>query len=212
MTLSLKAGKQLFEGKAGQIEIAVDLPSGEPVMSGIICHPNPLQGGTMDNKVVTSLARFFTREGGVALRFNFRGVGKSEGAHGNGLGEIEDAVLLANRLRTQVEGKFWLAGFSFGSMVAAHTAAKLAAQGNPVDHLLLVAPPVHLYQWPSLADTQYPITIIQGDDDEIVDADEVVAFAEKQNEKVAIIRLPNCGHFFHGQLNALMEAARSSLP
>lgn len=209
---ALQAGKQLLAGTAGQIEVALDLPADAPVMAGLVCHPNPLQGGSMDNKVVTSLSRMFKRAGGAALRFNFRGVGNTAGVHGQGLGEVDDAVWLARTLRAQVGGKFWLAGFSFGSMVAAHAAVTLAEQGEPVDALLLVAPPVHLYQWPSLDAAGCPVTIIQGEQDDIVDVNEVEAFVGKQREKVAIIRLPQCGHFFHGQLDALADAARSSLP
>lgn len=205
-------GALTLEGATGPLQAHWELPQEPPRFGALLCHPNPLQGGSMNNKVVTSLARCARRAGGAALRFNFRGVGASGGAHGDGLGEIDDTLLLAQWLRQRLDAPLWLAGFSFGAMVAAHTAVRLASQGIPVASLLLVAPPVHFYQWPELAAADCPVTIIQGDDDELVDADEVERFARQQQAEIAIIRLAECSHFFHGRLPQLMEVATTSLP
>lgn len=211
-SLSLKTGPINLAGTSGNLECFLEVANDTAKFSALVCHPNPLQGGTFNNKVVTSLTRLCRRNSGVALRFNFRGVGASEGEHDGGLGESQDAFQLLDWLRQQNKQPLWLAGFSFGSMVAAKAAVLSAKQGKPVDHLLLVAPPVEQYSWPDLADCDCPITIIQGDDDEVVDANAVAAFVEKQQPKPVIIRLSECGHFFHGRLSELMQAAKQSLP
>ncbi len=202
-----------LNGAAGKLEAALRLPAGDPQFCGLVCHPHPLYGGSFNNKVVTTLERTAVRAGGVVLRFNFRGVGQSEGLHDGGLGETVDTVQLASWLRDQYPDlPFWVAGFSFGSMVASRAAAALAEQGHAVSRLLLVAPPVARYQWPTVAECQAPTWVIQGEADEVVEPEEVYAWVEKQTPKPAIMRLPAAGHFFHGQLNALMKAAHKSLP
>ena len=212
-TQELTTGALRLTVAVGELEAFLELPTDEVRFVALVCHPNPLQGGTFDNKVVTSLARSCRRAGGAALRFNFRGVGASDGVHAGGLGEADDADLLLDWLTTQFPGvPVWLAGFSFGAMVATRTAAQRAARGKPVTQLLLVAPPVHFYTWPVLADCQCPVTLIQGDDDEVVPPDEVYAWAQKQTPKPAIIRVAACGHFFHGRLGELARAAQTTLP
>lgn len=208
-----RAGGLLLQGAAGQIEAQLELPPEAPRFVGLVCHPHPLQGGSFDNKVVTSLTRDCRRAGGAALRFNFRGVGASGGVHDGGLGETDDTVFLAGWLRASFPSlPLWLAGFSFGSMVATRAAASLAQQGEAVAQLLLVAPPVHHYTWPALADCQCPVTLIQGEADEVVPPDEVFAWAQKQTPKPAIIRVADCSHFFHGRLAELAQAAQASMP
>src|SRR5690606_39264561 len=124
-----------------------------------------------------------------------------------------DAVLLLDWLSTHFpDVPVWLAGFSFGSMVAARAAVQAAQQGRPVTQLLLVAPPVHFYRWPELAECACPVTLIQGETDEVVPPDEVYAWAQKQTPKPAIIRIADCGHFFHGRLGELARAAQTTLP
>lgn len=206
------AGELLLDGVAGKLQAALEYSAQPARFGALVCHPNPLQGGTYTNKVVTSLTRLCRREGGAALRFNFRGVGLSEGEHDAGRGETADAVQLANWMRGHLDAPLWLAGFSFGSMVACRAAVELAHAGNSVSHLVLVAPPVHFYDWPTLAEAQTEVTIIQGEADEVVPADKVYDWAEKQTKEAAIIRVADCSHFFHGHLSDLMQAAKITLP
>lgn len=200
-------------GPAFPIQADLELPPGQPAFAGLVCHPHPLYGGTQDNKVVTSLARAGLRAGGAMLRFNFRGVGQSGGSHDGGQGETDDTVFLAGWLRERFPDlPLWLAGFSFGSMVAARTAAALAEAGQPVAQLLLVAPPVERYLWPALAACACPVTVIQGEADDVVEPAGVLDWAAKQQPKPATIRIAGAGHFFHGQLAGLMQAATTSFP
>lgn len=213
MNQSPPIGAMQLAGPAFAIEAELELPMATPAFVGLICHPHPLYGGTKDNKVVTSLARACQRAGGATLRFNFRGVGTSGGSHDGGMGEAEDTVWLAGWLRQQFpERALWLGGFSFGAMVAARAAAKLAAEAQAVTQLLLVAPPVERYLWPSLAECHCAVTVIQGEADEVVSPHEVLAWAEQQTPKPVTIRLPEASHFFHGKLHELMQAATTSFP
>lgn len=213
MKTALQGGSLLLSGAAGALEASLELPDGEARFVALVCHPNPLQGGSFDNKVVTSLTRTCRRAGGAALRFNFRGVGASDGSHDGGVGEADDALLLIDWLRAALPGlPVWLAGFSFGAMVATRAATQLASLGRPVTQLLLVAPPVHFYTWPPLADCHCPVTLIQGEADEVVPPNEVYDWAQKQTPKPAIIRLADCGHFFHGRLHDLAQAAQHTMP
>src|SRR6202011_2933909 len=116
-----------LDGAAGRIEALLEEPeSGEPGEACLVCHPHPLYGGTMHNKVVYRLARALRRSGAVVLRFNFRGVGKSQGAHDHGAGELEDAALLLEWLRSRYPDlPYSVAGFSFGSRIALRLACSL---------------------------------------------------------------------------------------
>ena len=118
--------RQTVAGPAGVIECAIDLPAGAPRGVAVVCHPHPQFGGTMDNKVVQTLARAFVQLGWRCVRFNFRGIGASAGAWDEGVGEIDDALAVIAASRGAGE-PFMLAGFSFGAYVASHAAAKLAA-------------------------------------------------------------------------------------
>ena len=126
-------------GPAGDIEAALDVPAAAPRGLAVVCHPHPQHGGTMDNKVVQTLARAFVQLGYAALRFNFRGVGASAGSWAQGPGEIDDALAVVARQRAPGQ-PLVLAGFSFGAYVASHVAARLAEAGTPAERLVLVGP------------------------------------------------------------------------
>ncbi len=198
----------LFPGSAGDIEVLTTVPEkNPPIASVIICHPHPLYGGTMQNKVVSTLARAFHNLGLRTVRFNFRGVGKSTGVHDEGRGETADVIELANWLRTLFpEDAVWLAGFSFGGFVAASAATKLS-----VTQLLSVAPQVSRFLSPPLAPVNCPWLVIQGEEDEVVSPQEVYAWIDTLQPKPRLIRLPGAGHFFHGQLLKLRESVEAAL-
>jgi uncharacterized protein len=188
--------KRLVPGPAGQIEVAVDLPAGgvTPVGTALICHPNPTQGGTMDNKVVQTLARAFIQLGWRAVRFNFRGIGKSEGAWDEGRGEVDDALAVLDAVRAPGEALI-LSGFSFGGYVASRAAQALS---EPAQRLVLVGPATSRFDTaPVPADT----VVIHGEVDDVVPLSAVLDWARPQSLPVTVV--PGVGHFFHGQLPLL---------
>jgi uncharacterized protein len=190
-------------GPEGKLEIALDEPIGkEKDALGIVCHPHSLHGGTMQNKVVTAIAKAFQTLGVLTVRFNFRGVGKSNGDFTNGVGELEDLIYVMNWIRHQQGYKdIWLGGFSFGAYVA----AKAASQEAGIKKLVTVAPPVTHFQMETLPPITCTWILVQGDLDEIVSPNEVYAWAKSRNPKPQIIRFPEAGHFFHGQVVELRE-------
>ncbi|MCH8544342.1 MAG: alpha/beta hydrolase [Alcanivorax sp.] len=202
-----------LQGPEGRLEAVLEKGDGTPTFCAIICHPHPLFGGTMGNKVVTTLSRTCREAGGAVLRFNFRGVGKSQGAYSDGLGETEDLLAAEAWLSHAWPGlPLWLAGFSFGSFVAARGARILADNGRPAQHLFLVAPPVHHYDFTSIDTTGCPVTVVQSEDDEVVPAEQVFRWVEQTPLAPDLIRVPDAGHFFHGRLLPLADVARSRLP
>jgi alpha/beta superfamily hydrolase len=199
----------LLSGPAGAIELACALPGDAPPRRGIaiIAHPHPLQGGTMHNKVVTITERALLELGLATVRFNFRGVGRSEGVHDNGDGETDDLVAIATWLRAQRPGDaLWLAGFSFGSYVTLRAAARLDAA-----QLILIAPPVGRWDFSMVGAPTCPWLIVQGEEDEVVDAAAVFAWAEGLQPKPQLIRMPETGHFFHRRLMDLRGALKNAL-
>ncbi|CAM4111911.1 alpha/beta hydrolase [Roseateles saccharophilus] len=191
--------KRLVPGPAGQIEVAIDLPAGgaEPAGTALICHPNPTQGGTMDNKVVQTLARAFVQLGWRAVRFNFRGIGKSEGGWDEGRGEVDDALAVRDAVHAPSE-PLVLSGFSFGGYVASRAAQRLAEAGAPARRLVLVGPATSRFDTaPVPADT----VVIHGEVDDVVPLSSVLDWARPQSLPVTVV--PGVGHFFHGQLPLL---------
>ena len=187
--------KKLFlPGAAGRIEGIVHLPDDVPRAIAVVAHPLPIMGGTMDNKVVTTLAKAFVESGYATLRFNFRGVGESAGSYGEGKGETLDAITVAEFMRSEFPNlPLLLAGFSFGGYVQARAAAELQPQ-----QMVLVAPAVGRFAMPDVpADT----LVIHGDLDEVVELQEVLAWARPQH--LPVIELAGAGHFFHGKLTEL---------
>lgn len=170
----------------------------------VLCHPHPLFGGTMDNKVVTTLARFWRRQGYSVLMFNFRGVGNSTGRHDDGVGEIEDLHTLLHWAQSQCAAtQLILAGFSFGAYIAAAGADRFhgwqLAQLQ-LQRLILVAPAVENYP---MQDLRLPekTRVIIGDQDEVVSPAAMMAWAAVYPLDLVIV--PDAGHFFHGRLNDL---------
>ncbi|WP_457356200.1 alpha/beta hydrolase [Roseateles sp. P5_D6] len=191
--------KRLVPGPAGQIEVAIDLPPGSnsgtpPPGTALICHPNPTQGGTMDNKVVQTLARAFIQLGWRAVRFNFRGIGQSAGGWDEGRGEVDDALAVLDAVRAPGEALI-LSGFSFGGYVASRAAQRLA---EPARRLVLVGPATSRFDTaPVPADT----VVIHGEVDDVVPLAAVLDWARPQSLPVTVV--PGVGHFFHGQLPLL---------
>jgi len=188
--------KHLVAGPAGQIEVAVDLPPDgtAPKGTALVCHPNPTQGGTMDNKVVQTLARAFIQLGWRAVRFNFRGIGQSQGGWDEGRGEVDDALAVLQALRAPGEALV-LSGFSFGGYVASRAAQQLA---EPAQRLVLVGPATSRFDTAAVpADT----VVIHGEVDDVVPLASVLDWARPQSLPVTVV--PGVGHFFHGQLPLL---------
>ena len=184
-------------GPAGALECAIDAPHGAPQAVLVICHPHPLYGGTLDNKVVQTVARAGLQLGCSTVRFNFRGVGASEGAWDDGAGEIEDALAVIAAHRDPAL-PLWLAGFSFGGYVAASAAQRLAEQGAPAAKLALVAPSTQKQAVPAVpADT----VVIHGEADDVVPLAATLDWARPQVLPVSVI--PGVGHFVPGQLALL---------
>ena len=185
-----------IEGPAGAIETDVNDPGSERRGLALIAHPNPVQGGTKDNKVVTTLAKAFFALGYVAARPNFRGVGASQGTHDAGRGETEDLIVVAGHLAKQYGPlPLVLAGFSFGSFVQTRVARRLAPAG-----MVLVGPAVNRFP----AETVPPGTlVIHGEKDEVVPLAAVLDWARPQGLPVVVV--PGGEHFFHGRLNVLVD-------
>ena len=190
-------------GPVGNLEVACAKPAVEEIRGiAIICHPHPLFGGAMGNKVVTTLERFFRERGLATLRFNFRGVGASEGTFDDGIGESDDLRAVTKFVRHYFpDAPLWLAGFSFGSYVAARTATALGAA-----QLLSIAPPVTKWDFAAIDAPRMPWTIVQGELDEIVEPRAVYEFAASTQPKPTLIRIPDATHFFHGKLLELRTA------
>jgi alpha/beta superfamily hydrolase len=186
----------LLDGPVGAIDVAINDPG--PTRRGLamIAHPHPLQGGTRDNKVVTTLARAFFALGYMALRPNFRGVGRSEGIYDQGIGEADDLILVADEMRKRYgELPLLLAGFSFGSYVQTRVIRHVRAQ-----RLALIAPAVNRFDAESVpVDT----LVVHGDEDDVVPISAVLNWARPQHLPVVVI--PGCEHFFHGRLSQLQR-------
>lgn len=181
-------------GPVGPIEAALADPGPPRRGIAVIAHPHPLYGGTMDNKVVTTLSRAFESQGFAAVRFNFRGVGHSAGAFDEGEGETEDAVAVAQwALATLGASPLWLAGFSFGAAIQAR-----AGQRLPPARLVLVAPAVNRVAMPNVPEGTL---VIHGEHDDVVPLSEVMDWARPQGLPVVVI--PGGEHFFHGRLPLL---------
>ena len=193
-----------LEGPAGALEALIESPvTDAPAVRafGVVCHPHPLYGGTLDNKVVYTLARSFVQLGAPAVRFNFRGVGASAGVYDDGRGETEDALAVIRYGRQRWPGAaLWLAGFSFGGAVA----VRAAGEASP-ERLVAVAPGVLTIPLARAAPPACPWLIVQGDADEVVPPGTVRAWAEPLAPRVKLEMLPGAGHFFHGRLHDLRE-------
>lgn len=205
MLLAEKESKIAISGPAGQLESALSRGDSDAPLSSlnglvIICHPHPQHGGTMENKVVTTLMRTYRDLGIHVLRFNFRGVGQSEGVFDNAVGELDDLLAVIAWAQDNLpQSPLLLAGFSFGSSIAARASYSV----EKLVHLTLVAPPVERYEYDRNGIFNAPVCVVQGDQDERVIAKGVYDWAAQLQSPAELIRYPEAGHFFHGYLSAL---------
>jgi alpha/beta superfamily hydrolase len=204
----------LLDGPAGALEVAVDRSDAATLPAvAIICHPLPIEGGTMHNKVVTMLARSLRELGLDTVRFNFRGTGNSEGSFDDGVGEADDLRAVATWVRAQrPEAALWLAGFSFGAYVSLRMAAELQPS-----MLISIAPPVRRsWDFDSLVPPTCPWLVIQGEADEVVDPQAVFDWIDTMRDPPDLVRMPGTGHFFHRKLmdlrGAIKHGVRAYLP
>ena len=191
-------------GPAGALEVAVDLPEPELARAGtaIFCHPHPLHSGTMHNKVVTMAERSLRELGLRTVRFNFRGVGASEGQYDDGRGETLDLLAVAEWVRkVRPNDALWLCGFSFGSYVAL-----LGARHLPVKQMVSIAPPAGRWDFSAVLPPTCPWLVVQGEEDDVVTLADVMTWARPQKLPVEVI--PGAGHFFHGDLLTLQRVIR----
>lgn len=189
-----------LQGSAGVIEALLDTPSGG-VFKGtaVIAHPHPLFGGTMQNKVVQTLARAFVQCGWQAVRFNFRGVGVSAGTYDEGLGEAADMLSVIEQVAPA--GPLALAGFSFGAFVTSHV-AQTVAPVRSLDKLVLVGTAASRFAVAPVApDLHEQTLVLHGEQDDTVPLTSVLDWARPQYLPVTVI--PGVEHFFHGQLPLL---------
>jgi alpha/beta superfamily hydrolase len=188
-------------GPAGEIEVALDRPSGDSRGFALIAHPHPLHGGTMTNKVVQTLARAFVQQGWTAVRWNFRGVGRSTGVYDEGRGELDDLLAVA---RAQApDGPLCLAGFSFGAFVTTHAVARLAPLRD-LQRIVLVGTATSRFDAAPIEPSLHVRTmVIHGEQDDTVALASVMDWARPQVLPVTVV--PAGGHFFHGQLPLLKD-------
>lgn len=185
-----------IQGSEGPLEAVVQTPETPVNRVAVVCHPNPLQEGTMENKVVTTLVRTFNALGMAAVRFNYRGVGKSAGEYGNVRGEVADCMAVITWAKSEwPTAKLWLAGFSFGAYIAAEAATKV-----PTEQLISIAPSVDRMPYESLPKVACPWLVIMGEEDEVVLPESVYAWFDKLDANKTLIKFPTTGHFFHGKL------------
>ena len=212
--MAAPATRALIEGAAGRIEVAAAVPEGARGVA-VIAHPHPLYGGTMDNKVITTLAKAYTDAGIAAFRFNFRGVGATEGVHDEGRGEVDDLLRVAAHARSIVaEGPLHLAGFSFGGAVVTHASDRL-----DFAQLILVAPGFRRIAAHGMGEAPDPhdpalgapgrhvtgnTMIVHGDLDDTVPLADSLAWAAPR--EVPVVVVPGGEHFFHRKLHVLREA------
>lgn len=204
----------VLDGPAGALELVVEHPEADvaprPVVA-IVCHPLSTEGGALNNKVVTMAARALRESGVTTVRFNFRGVGRSAGVFDEGVGEADDLRCVAEWVRSQQpHARLWLAGFSFGAFVSIAVASELKP-----GLLISIAPPVgRSWDFDRIGVPEMPWLVIQGDADEIVDAQAVYDWVDSlgaARPPVQLVKVPETSHFFHGKLMDLRGAVRNGV-
>lgn len=207
-----KSEQLRITGPAGNLEALLEAPQQHaPAGCAVVCHPHPLHGGTMQNKVAHTLARGFIGNGFAALRFNFRGVGTSDGTFDDGKGEVDDVLAAVDWIGGRFPGlPLWLAGFSFGAAMAVRAAVVSEPAG-----LISIAPAVSRFAGSLNYQPDCPWLILQGDQDELVDIDETVAWVNKLDPGPELVVFPDTEHFFHGRLvqlrNVVEEFVRANV-
>ena len=195
-------------GPVGDLEAVLEVPAVfDGKLVALVCHPHPLHGGTMQKKVVHMTARALQERGIATLRFNFRGVGASEGVFDDGQGETDDALAAADWLVHRFpQAALLLAGFSFGSYVAYRVAS-----ARPVERLYTIAPPIRRFDFDRYPVPPVPWLIIQGDQDELVEHAAIVAWAAALAPSPTMVTIAGAEHFFHGRLHELKSAVQDFL-
>lgn len=199
----------VLPGPAGALEALLQVREpGTHAISALVCHPHPSYGGTMHNKVVHRVSATLAEYDAAVLRFNYRGVGRSEGAYDHGNGELEDArAALAHLRGIEPHARRWLAGFSFGSWIA----ARLAVSEPDIERLILVAPPVDRAGFEGLEASAVPKLVLQGTADTVCPAGRLGPALARWAEPKRLIEIPGASHFFDKQLGELAEALREGL-
>lgn len=199
-----------LHGTGGRIEALLqERDAHDHRITAVVCHPHPLFGGTMHNKVVHRVAASLFGMGVAVLRFNFRGAGASEGAHDRGDGEREDARVALEYMRLRYpSARRWIAGFSFGSWVA----SRLAASEADSEQMLLIAPPVHTQTFEEMRTSAVPKLIVQGTADDICRPENLARVFPEWAEPKRLIEVAGASHFFDKKLAQLGEAILQGLP
>ena len=197
------AEELMITGPDGRLECMLERPSAEDIRGiAVVCHPHPLHGGTMHNKVAHTLARAFAGQGFATLRFNFRGVGGSEGSHDNGVGEVDDVIAAMDRMAGEYPGTpLWLGGFSFGAAMAIR-----ASKRREVAGLISVAPAAYRFAGDLAKQAACPWLIVHGDEDELVPIEETIEWVNAMEPGPELVVFPGASHFFHGKLVELRNA------
>ena len=194
--MNIHSHKFTLDGHAGKMQCLLDLPEGAPRGIALVAHPHPLYGGTMENKVAQTLARTFVTLGYAAARFNFRGVGESEGVHDEGRGEVDDMAVMYDHMREKYPDlPITLTGFSFGTFVQAQFALRLAAEGRPAERLVLVGTAAGKWPMPQVPEDTI---LIHGELDDTITLKEVFDWARPLDLPVTVIT--GADHFFHRKL------------
>ena len=191
------AERLTIDGPAGALEVVCNVPDAPMAGIALVAHPHPLQGGTLDNKVVQTLAKTFFALGYAAVRFNFRGVGGSAGVFADGIGETDDALMVLAHAKAKfgAELPVVLAGFSFGSFVQTRVAKAMEVQ-----RLVLIGPAVRRF---AVEEVPADTIVVHGEEDDVVPLADVLAWARPI--ELPVIVFPGCGHFFHGRLTQLQR-------
>jgi hypothetical protein len=201
-----KSENLLLAGPVGRLEALLESPRDGAIKGGaVVCHPHPEHGGTMQNKVAHTLARAFVARGFAALRFNFRGVGESEGTFDEGAGEVYDTLAAVRTVRDRFgDADLWLAGFSFGAAIAVYAAAEARPTG-----LVSVAPAISRVSKQMRSQPQCPWLIIQGDEDELVPVADTISWVNTLEPGPELQIFKGTEHFFHGKLVELRRAVET---
>jgi len=203
-----ESGTLTLDGPAGALEVAVDRAEKPRPVVAVLCHPLPTEGGTMHNKVVTMAARALRECGVDTVRFNFRGVGASQGSFDDGNGESDDLRAVAAWVRGQrPDAALWLVGFSFGAYVSLKMTAELQPGG-----LVSIAPPVgRSWDFEAIVPPTCPWLVVQGEADEVVDPQQVYDWVASMPRVPELVRMPGASHFFHRKLIDLRGAIRNGV-